>query len=299
VNAKSVFATQATAGNRLVATPGLSAANLPAGSRARAPRPFVSIHHKWVLHRKLAIRLGVALFCALALATAFQARGGIVLGIKGVSAVVSSGLALGGLGIEAIDISGQAITSEGLILTALGIDDHVSILSFNVDAARTRLLELPAVEEVTIRKIYPNRLAVGVVEKVPFARWRDGEAGYLIDVGGARLGLVDGGYTDLPLVIGAGAGDDALIMVRALDQFEMLRSGLVAISRVADRRWDLLYDTGLRVQLPEVGIRHALAKLQDYQNNHRLLDRDLSLIDLRVEGTLVVRLTPHNADAAS
>jgi cell division protein FtsQ len=62
------------------------------------------------------------------------------------------------------------------------------------------------------------------------------------------------------------------------------------LSRIADRRWDLIYRNGMRVQLPEMGVAQAFAALDDYQKQYALLDRDLSLIDLRVSGTLVVRL---------
>lgn len=245
------------------------------------------------------MRVGIALLCAAIFATLFQSRGGIMSGVGAVSTSISSGLASAGLRIDAIDISGQAITSEATLLTTLAIDDQTSILGFDVDAARTKLMSLPAVQDVTIRKTYPNRLSVSVVEKQPVARWNHDEVSYLIDAAGENLGLSQSAYNDLPLVIGDGASDDALPMILALNGFDEIKSGLIAISRIADRRWDLIYDTGLRVQLPEAGVGQALQALAGYQRDHQILDRDLSYIDMRVEGQLVVRLTQHDAETDS
>lgn len=268
-------------------------------ARTRKSHALVSLQHKWILHSKLWVRVGVALVCALIFAVAFQARGGIMNGVTSVSNVVSAGLATGGLRVSEIDFSGQSIALEQQMLTALNIDESTSILGFDVDAARLKLLEIPVIKDVTLRKVYPNKLVVSVTEHAPVARWHDGDAAYLIDAAGVPLGLNSGAYSDLPLVIGGGAADNALSMIRALEGYESLQSGLIAISRIADRRWDLIYDTGLRVQLPEVGVRQALIALTEYQNEHQLLDRDLSLIDLRVEDSLVVRVTPREVEDAN
>ena len=71
----------------------------------------------------------------------------------------------------------------------------------------------------------------------------------------------------------------------------------MALSRIADRRWDLIYDTGLRVQLPEQGVAQALAHLVSYQDDYQLLDRDVSVIDLRIESVVAVRPNPTDEDA--
>ena len=70
----------------------------------------------------------------------------------------------------------------------------------------------------------------------------------------------------------------------------------MALSRIADRRWDLIYRNGLRVQLPESGVAQALDRLDIYQAQYALLDRDVTQIDLRVPG--IVTLKPGELAAA-
>src|SRR5690606_32343352 len=118
------------------------------------------------------------------------------------------------------------------VFDALAIQLETSTMSFDVDAARKRIAELPAVETVLVRKTYPGKVDVIITEKLPVARWRVDGITFLIDRAGDQIGEDRGAYGDLPLVIGDGAADDALAMIRAIDTVPQLKDGLVAISRI-------------------------------------------------------------------
>src|SRR5690606_32356434 len=152
-----------------------------------------------------------------------------------------------------------------------------STLDFDVEKARARLGWLRAVESATVRRVYPNQIIVEVVEKSPVARWRSGNAVWLVDAHGRIIGEDPAGtFAELPTVVGEGAADDAMVMIRALEHYDVVAKDLAVLSRIGDRRWDLIYYSGLRVQLPELGVAQALGRLQSYQADYALMDRDLS-----------------------
>lgn len=257
----------------------------------RTPRKRIAnrISHAWVLHGHR-IRKGLLIAALLAGGVGiFQAREPIGLMASALGEIAQGNFARAGLAIGEISITGQTLTSEQDIFDALGIQPHTSTLAFDVEAARQRIAELPAVEAVTVRKTYPGDVFVEIVEAVPVARWRVDGITFVIDANGNQIGEDRGAYGDLPLVIGDGAADDALVMIRVLGRVPELKEGLIALSRIADRRWDMLYDTGLRVQLPEQGVAQALDRLVAYQKEYQLLDRDVSVIDLRIETVVAVR----------
>ena len=256
------------------------------------------VNRFWVLHRKLLLRFAGALLCVFAVAFVFQARGGIANAVWTASGVLSGEFSQVGFGISEISITGQAVTGERQILSALELDERTSTITFDANAARERLLALPAVSDATVRKVYPGQVIVNITENVPIARWRIDGKTYVIDAAGKTIGNALDVDDGLPLVIGAGAADDATIIVRALQRYSAIAAGLVAVSRIGDRRWDLIYRSGLRVQLPESGVAQALAALDGFQKEYSLLDRDLSLIDLRVQGSLAVRLINHDENSA-
>ncbi len=257
--------------------------------------PVISgINQFWVLHRGLIKRGVIALLLLLAVIFTFQMRDVITKSSSNIGMFISEKLVSLGFGVEEISITGQFLTNESDVIKSLELDDNISIITFDVSKARDRIKQLPSVSSVTIRKSYPSTLVISLVEKKPIARWRVGGQTYVIDLFGNRIATsVDGADENLLLVIGKGANDDANNIVNALSAHPKLNDGVVAVSRIADRRWDLIYKNGLRVQLPEFGVALALEKLLDYQVKYSLFDRDISLIDLRVQDELVVRLIEH------
>lgn len=272
---------------------------LPVPVRSQRRKLLGNFGRTWVLHSRNIMR-GVAIAALLAASTAvYQLREPIAFGAGILAEVAQGRFADAGFAIGEISITGQTLTGEQAIFDALGVEPHTSTVSFDVEAARQRIAELPAVASVTVRKTYPGDLIVELTEHAPVARWRVDGITFVVDDAGEQIGEDRGAYGDLPLVVGDGANDDALAMIRALDQHETLKNGLLALSRIADRRWDLIYDTGLRVQLPELGVARALNHLEDYQAQYQLLDRDLTVIDLRVANLVAVRPTKTEEEIAA
>jgi cell division protein FtsQ len=272
---------------------------VPMPNRTPMQRAVVTARHNWVLHRRAILRtFGLSAIFALGI-TAYELRDPIGAGATALGSVLQGEFADAGFAVDAISISGQSLTSEAVIFQALAIQPNISTLSFDAEAARARLEELPAVEQATIRKVYPGNVLVTIVEKVPVARWRVDGVTWLVDMQASQIAVDTGSYPELPLVVGTGANDDALVMLRSMERFELIRKDLAAISRIGDRRWDLIYYSGLRVQLPETGVAQALGQLESYQQQHQLLDRDVTLIDLRVPGIVAYKLAVHEDTEAA
>jgi cell division protein FtsQ len=253
-------------------------------------RARINFSYAWILHRKLMLRLAAAGIVAVAIVGAYEAREAVVAGAMNLYGIAQGEFARAGFGIDKINISGQSLTSESTILTALGLQAATSTVSFDADAALARIEAIPSVKSAAIRKKYPGELIVTIEEKVPMARWRIGDATYLVDEFGNAVARDDGSFRELPLVVGEGAADDAIAMVRTLDRYPQITRDLAALSRIGDRRWDLIFYSGLRVQLPENGVAQALRQLDMYQATDQLLDRDVAVVDMRVPGMVSLKL---------
>ncbi len=257
---------------------------------------LVRASHVWVLHRKRIVQGIWIVFALVVFVGLIQARDAIASAGVTLYRFVQGEFAEVGFGIDAIEISGQTLTDDKDIITLLTVGAGNSTLTFDAQKAQARLQWLRAVKSATVRKVYPDKVIVSIVEKVPVARWRVGDTTWLIDDAGQKIGTDIASYTDLPLVIGEGAADDAVVMARVMERHPALKEDLAALSRIGDRRWDLIYRNGLRVQLPESGVAQALDRLEMYQNDYQLLGRDVMLIDLRVAG--LVTLKPGEIAAA-
>ena len=262
---------------------------LPVPVRRSGSRTLVSVGHLWILHKRLFVRGIAAFICCLFIVIVYEARDHLAAGATTLAGMLQGEFTEAGFAVSQIEITGQTITPDRDIVTALALEPKISTLNFDAEAARARIEELPAIASATVRKMYPEKVVVTVSEKVPVARWKVDGVTFVVDAQGEQIGEDRGAYGELPLVVGDGAADHALSMIKVLNQYDSLKNGLIALSRIGDRRWDLIYDSGLRVQLPELGVAQALAELDGFQRDHALLDRDVTVIDMRVEGQVALR----------
>ncbi|MGQ7792544.1 cell division protein FtsQ/DivIB [Faunimonas sp. B44] len=207
-----------------------------------------------------------------------------------VPALVNAALLLTGFGVEEIRIAGATETPERAVLEALDLR-RTALPLFDAGEARERLAGLPWVSQVTVRKLYPNGVAVDLVERIPYALWQDeGEINIVDREGDAIMRFRDRRYARLPFVVGPGANLKVAAFWPAVESQPMIAERTRAAVLVANRRWDLHLEHGLVLKLPERDPAAALAGLVALEEAHRLLDRDLVEIDLRVPERMTVRL---------
>jgi cell division protein FtsQ len=99
-------------------------------------------------------------------------------------------------------------------------------------------------------------------------------------------------FAKLPLVVGAGAPEHTAELLAMLATQPELQAQVKAAVRVGERRWNLRLANGCDVKLPEERPAAAWAELARLEREFGILERDLSVIDLRVPAQLLVRLAP-------
>ena len=188
---------------------------------------------------------------------------------------------------------GRGHTSRDELLAALGTIRGAPILAFDVNLAKERVAKLPWVRRVSVERMFPDTVLLTVEERAPLALWQNEGTFSLIDYEGEvilRDQLED--FRELLIVVGADAPVHAATLLETLgSQPEFL--GLVrAAIRVGGRRWNLRLSGGIDVKLPEDGAGTAWLRLAQYQRSHGVLERDVTVVDLRLPDRLIVRKTP-------
>src|SRR5580698_10047430 len=154
-----------------------------------------------------------------------------------------------GLRIAAISLTGSKEVSPEEILTTAGVTGRASLLFLDADAARTRLMANPWIGDAAVLKLYPDRLQITVTERQAFAIWqKDGRVSVIAQDGTVLEPFVENRYLGLPLVVGAGAGQQAKEFLAVIDSYPDIRSVLQASILVADRRWNLHLKNGIDVR---------------------------------------------------
>jgi len=222
---------------------------------------------------------------------------GMVLG--GHSSTVAQALsARSGFAIEDIKVTGNRQTSELDIFDRIGLDGWTALIGFDAGEARHRIANLPWVDQVAVRKVYPSTLEVDIVERQAFAVWQSGRKLSVIDAAGQSIASTSGRrHASLPLLIGQGADQAGTAFLALMQGYPQLATRAVGYIRIADRRWDLRLDNGVTIQLPENDVERALREIVELDRRNAILSRDIVSVDMRFPDRLVLRLTPDSSEA--
>jgi cell division protein FtsQ len=207
-------------------------------------------------------------------------------------AIALSGQA--GFRVEEILVEGRNRTPREQLLSALGVQRGDPILGIDLAATRQRLEEISWVKNATIERRLPNEVHLLIVERNPIVLWQNQGKYYLVDRDGQVVGDEIEEYAELPLMVGEGAPDHAAELLALLDSEPTLKKRVKATQWVGDRRWNITLDRtigGIDVRLPEdnpIAAWHELAALDKDQS---LLERKVTLIDMRLPDRLVLRST--------
>ena len=164
-----------------------------------------------------------------------------------------------------------------------------------VDVARIRdrLLRFGWVKDARVSRRLPDTLVIDIVERTPSALWQDRQQLTLIDDTGVVLDRVPvSKMPDLPLVIGPGANTRVAQLKAVLANAPTMQAQLASATWVGGRRWDLSFQSGEIVALPEgvEAAKTALTKFAKADQASGFLGRGLVRFDLRRPGQMVVRL---------
>ncbi|HVL30170.1 MAG TPA: cell division protein FtsQ/DivIB [Sphingomicrobium sp.] len=267
----------------------------PARRRARPARK-VSVPKKIV--DKLPVRQDSANRLARWMFGLFAA-GAAVVALVALDVPAKFGTAVGesigeaGFRVRSVDVQGiQRMDSEPVFKIALD-QKSMAMPLVDVAAIRERLLQYGWVKDARVSRRLPDTLVIDIVERQPSALWQDEERLSLVDAEGVVLDRVPiSAMPDLPLLIGPGANAQSRNLDALLKDAPTLRPQLESAKWVGGRRWDLNFQTGETVALPEgeEAARTALQKFAKVDKSAGLLGRGIVRIDLRVPGKMVVRL---------
>ncbi|WP_118856310.1 cell division protein FtsQ/DivIB [Sphingomonas mesophila] len=259
------------------------------GARVKVPRKIVS---KLPVEQDSANRLARLAFGLFALAIAGVAAAAVDLPGRAWSAFGEQ-MGSAGFRVRSVDVVGvKHMDSKPVFKIALD-QQSTAMPLVDVEGIRQRLLRYGWVKDARVSRRLPDTLVIDIVERQPAALWQDDSKLSLIDDDGVVLDKVKvTEMPDLPLLVGPGANARSRELQSLLGEAPNLRPQLESATWVSHRRWDLNFQTGETVALPEgnADARKALAKFARLDKSAGLLGRGIVRFDLRVPGKMIVRL---------
>ncbi len=195
--------------------------------------------------------------------------------------------------INNVLVEGRVNTDPDMLRALLDVNRGDPVFAFDPREAKDLIERLTWIKEAHVERRLPDTVYIGLRERVPLALWQDKGKIRLVD--GEGVTLTDknlGKFGDLLIIVGDDAPQHAPELVNMLGAEPDIRGRIEAATWVGERRWDLKLKNGMTVKLPESDLGLALARLSQAQDKDGLLDKDITVIDVRESDRITVRTKP-------
>lgn len=198
-----------------------------------------------------------------------------------------------GFEVKRVDLRGIR-NMDRLTVYAIAFDQRSMAMPLvDLEEVRAKLLRYGWVEDARVSRRLPDTLVVDIVEREPAAVWQYQGRLRLIDAAGVVLEDVTGAPgADLPLLIGASANTHAGELAALLAKAPALKPVVAGATWIGERRWDLRFQSGETLALPEgrEESERALVRFARMDTAQRLLGRGFLKFDMRDPTRFVARL---------
>jgi len=199
---------------------------------------------------------------------------------------VSLGEAVGAAGwsVKHIDVTGIE-RMDRLSVYAVALDQQsIAMPLVDLEGVRQKLLKYGWVADARVSRRLPDTLAIEIVERKPAAVWQHAQMLTLVDANGVALEPVKlNAMPDLPRVIGPDANVQATALTALMAHAPRLKPMLDGAVWIGDRRWDLKFQSGETLMLPEgeALAAAALRRFAELDAARRLLGQGAARFDMR------------------
>ena len=199
-----------------------------------------------------------------------------------------------GFEVAQILVEGRDNASKHVIKGLINTQKGDPLFAFDPHGAQKQIERISWVKSAKVSRRWPDTIHIDITERRPLAWFEhDNHKRILIDKDGVRLtGERLQRFAHLPVVYGDGARESADTLLQLVMREPVIAKRLRAAQHIANRRWDLILDNGIRVRLPAEGVPLALRRLAQAHEQRAILDKDLKRIDMREEDRIIVRTAP-------
>ena len=197
-----------------------------------------------------------------------------------------------GFEVRHVQVSGVERMNELRVYERAYVQREQPMPLVDLDGLRADLLELPYVKDARVSRQLPDRLMIDIVEREPHAVLAKAGRLYLIDATGHELSPAAPALADEELLVtGPGAQRQVAALTTLMDAAPALKPRIAKAEWVGNRRWNVTFETGQILALPqgEPEAANALIQFAKLDGMYRLIGGKPKTIDMRDPSRLYLR----------
>ena len=202
-----------------------------------------------------------------------------------------------GFSISKIEIKGNQQVSESEILNKLYFKNCNNLFCLDMKKSKKEIENISWINSVKINIILPSKILVSLKEEEPHFILKNDKELLLLNIKGKKISSINNTNISLKnLLILKGSGVEKeinqLLNIFSIDQ--TISKKITEAQYISNRRWSLIYDSSLVIELPEENPEEAFFKIGELQAKYNFLSNRLKKIDLRVSNRMIIKIDTKN-----
>lgn len=172
------------------------------------------------------------------------------------------------------------------IAAAAAVPPGTTATAVNLDAMAARICATPGVKTCAVRRMPNGNLRIKAHMHHAVALWTDGETYFPVSADGTIVKRPIDARDPAAVVFRGDLPNDITDITAAVRN---IATETKYLEWIEDRRWNLITNGDITVMLPEKDPIAAVGSLVILNNNHRILNRDIRVIDMRDTARILVK----------
>ncbi len=156
----------------------------------------------------------------------------------------------------------------------------------DLNSLAARIGAVPGVRAVAVRRLANGNLSVHVKLHHVVAQWTDGEKFFPLSVDGTIVNTPEQTRDNGGILF---RGELPRDVSRITNAVQRIAGDIDYMEWIENRRWNLVTRGGITVMLPEKGAADAIGTLIVMNANHGILNKQISVIDMRDGARILVK----------
>ena len=178
------------------------------------------------------------------------------------------------------------------------IREKISNLSDNLLLLDKQILQneieqVPWVKRANIKKIFPNKIQVQVIENDPYAIFLNEGVPFLIDLDGTIITQISDQSIDTSMIqiLGEKANENLESLIKSINiHFPELLNDIKSLEYIELRRWNMKLKRDLKIKFPDEKIDQSIINLKRLFVEQNVTESNIIEIDLRIHGRASVKV---------
>ncbi|MBF0417433.1 MAG: FtsQ-type POTRA domain-containing protein [Magnetococcales bacterium] len=194
--------------------------------------------------------------------------------------------------LETIHIRGLVNIPNQVAVGAMETPKGTNLLAIDPETIRARLLALPWIHSVKVKRIFPSTLTVTLAEKSAVGLSRQGERLMVLDEYGMPIKPFEKGDPLLLPVItplpGAKQAEQTVLLLNLLDKQAWIKDQISEAVGMPGGGWTLYTRRGVKLLLSNRA-EQELSLLHRLQKRYKILDLRIRQVELRIANRIAIR----------